>query len=78
MISPNNRTVQSPDHFHTLRRIGPIADQVPQTKRMGYALLLHVPENGLQSLEIPVNIAKNPVFHDRPLREASAISFSSF
>jgi hypothetical protein len=45
---------------------------------MGYALLLHVPENGLQSLEIPVNIAKNPVFHDRPLREASAISFSSF
>ena len=78
VVSPDDRTVQSPDHFDALRRIGPVADQIPQTKRMGHALLLHIRENGLQGLEIPVNIAKDSVFHERPFREAASSSLSNF
>ena len=73
VISANDRAPHRPNDLQTLCGIGPIPHQIPQTKRMGHPLLLHVRQHRLQGFQIPMNIPKNSVLH----RRVPALSFRS-
>jgi hypothetical protein len=63
MVAFDQWTAQCSDNFKAFPWVGVLAHDVSDAGRVGYALHLHVLQDGLKGFEIAVDVSVDPEFH---------------